>query len=96
MLWRLQYRHQSNSDGRWIDVPGPPRKPLKKFASFNEAFEYFFGRHANKRNPEEFQYRLTPEFSTQPRVIDFTPRPAMHQPGTWRSFDGRLARRVGW
>lgn len=93
MLWRLQYRLDSNEE--WVDAKDMGGKPLKKFSSFTEAFEYHFVKYSERRSPEEFQYRLAPSFSTRPVEVMFTPRPPVRQPGTWTTANGQLSRRVG-
>ena len=63
MYWKLEER---THDGEWRDVQGVRNPP--KFTSKGEAFEYYFGKYADRRR-SNINYRLAPVFSTQPVPI---------------------------
>ena len=88
MVWRLQFRNKDGS-GEWKDSCDCGGTPLPKFKSFGGAFAYFFCKHHAKRRPDLLEYRLTPEFSTKPKLVLFTPTPPVRQPGMWATVDGQ-------
>lgn len=86
MLWRLQHRIKGR-DEDWKDSVDGNGGLLPKFSIFTSAFEYFFRKHQSKRRPDLNEYRLTPEFSTKPKLVLFTPQYQVPQPGVWETED---------